>query len=72
MIENKLTNEEERKRSLEFVTFISDELLQNDTEPRTFIIQNSLLSLEKINTLAQTKEVEEYKEVITTLTRHDS
>ncbi|MEI4527987.1 helix-turn-helix domain-containing protein [Priestia megaterium] len=72
VIENKLTNEEERKRSLEFVTFISDELLQNDTEPRTFIIQNSLLSLEKINTLAQTKEVEEYKEVITTLTRHDS
>ncbi|MED3941884.1 helix-turn-helix domain containing protein [Priestia megaterium] len=72
VIENKLTNEEERKRSLEFVTFISDELLQNDTEPRTFIIQNSLLSLEKIHTLAQTKEVEEYKEVITTLTRHDS
>jgi hypothetical protein len=72
VIENKLTNEEERKRSLEFVTFISDELLQNDTEPRTFIIQNSLLSLEKINTLAQTKEVEEYKEVITILTRHDS
>ncbi|USD19205.1 TetR/AcrR family transcriptional regulator [Priestia megaterium] len=72
VIENKLANEEERKRSLEFVTFISDELLQNDTEPRTFIIQNSLLSLEKINTLAQTKELEEYKEVITTLTRHDS
>lgn len=72
VIENKLANEEERKRSLEFVTFISDELLQNDTEPRTFIIQSSLLSLEKINTLAQTKELEEYKEVITTLTRHDS
>lgn len=72
VIENKLTNEEERKRSLEFVTFISDELLQNDTEPRTFIIQSSLLSLEKINTLAQTKELEEYKEVVTTLTRHSS
>jgi len=61
-----------KRRSLEFVTFISDELLQNDTEPRTFIIQSSLLSLEKINTLAQTKELEEYKEVITTLTRHAS
>ncbi|MGE1195411.1 TetR/AcrR family transcriptional regulator [Priestia megaterium] len=72
VIENKLTNEEEQKKSLEFVTFISDELLQNDTEPRTFIIQSSLLSLEKINTLAQTKELEEYKEVITTLTRHAS
>ncbi|MFP8642005.1 MULTISPECIES: TetR/AcrR family transcriptional regulator [Priestia] len=72
MIENKLTNEEEQKKSLEFVTFISDELLQNDTEPRTFIIQSSLLSLEKINTLVQTKELEEYKEVVTTLTRHAS
>ncbi|WP_456318210.1 TetR/AcrR family transcriptional regulator [Priestia megaterium] len=72
VIENKLTNEEEQKKSLEFVTFISDELLQNDTEPRTFIIQSSLLSLEKSNTLAQTKELEEYKEVITTLTRHAS
>lgn len=72
VIENKLTNEEEQKKSLEFVTFISDELLQNDTEPRTFIIQSSLLSLEKINTLAQTKELEEYKEVITALTRHAS
>lgn len=72
VIENKLTNEEERKKSLEFVTFISDELLQNDTEPRTFIIQSSLLSLEKINTLARIKELEEYKEVITTLTRHAS
>jgi AcrR family transcriptional regulator len=72
VIENRLTNEEERKKSLEFVTFISDELLQNDTEPRIFIIQSSLLSLEKIKSLAQSKELEEYKKVITTLTRHAS
>ncbi|USL44326.1 TetR/AcrR family transcriptional regulator [Priestia megaterium] len=71
VIENKLTNEEERRKSLEFVTFISDELLQNDTEPRTFIIQSSLLSLEKIKNLAQSKELEEYKEVITVLTENN-
>ncbi|MBM7587376.1 AcrR family transcriptional regulator [Bacillus pakistanensis] len=57
-------DETKQKECLEFIEFISDELLQNNADPRNFIIKSSLSSLERIEPIKNSIEIAKYKQLI--------
>jgi AcrR family transcriptional regulator len=60
-VKNNVVDEAKQKECLEFITFIYDEVLQDNASPRKFIINSSLSSLEQIEPVTGSGEMEEYK-----------
>ena len=60
-VKNNVGDETKQKECLEFITFIYDEVLQDNASPRKFIISSSLSSLEQIEPVTGSRELEEYK-----------
>lgn len=60
-VKNNVGDEMKQKECLEFITFIYDEVLQDNASPRKFIINSSLSSLEQIAPITGSSELEEYK-----------
>jgi AcrR family transcriptional regulator len=63
-VEKNGMNETEQKRCLEFITFISNELMQNNTPPRIFLISSAVSSLEQAESVKGCSDLVEYKEII--------
>ncbi|MDO7485145.1 hypothetical protein Q5O89_02765 [Peribacillus frigoritolerans] len=56
-------DEAERVKNLKLIHFIQEELLQN-VEPRTFLIESALLSLNTNPKLKNTLELSEFEKII--------
>ncbi|MCP3739389.1 TetR/AcrR family transcriptional regulator [Rossellomorea sp. BNER] len=63
-------DETKQKECLEYIAFISDELLQNNADPRKFIINSSLSSLEEIEPVNNSIEITEYKQLLNRLIKN--
>ncbi|WP_239695488.1 hypothetical protein [Priestia filamentosa] len=60
-VKNNVGDETKQKECLEIITFIYDEVLEDNASPRKFIISSSLSSLEQIEPVTGSRELEEYK-----------
>lgn len=64
LVAKNVMNETEQKTCLEFITFISNEIMQNNAPPRKFLISSAVSSLEQIESVKGCSDLEEYMEVI--------